>query len=51
MYQAPSNKIGGVAGAKCDVTTVILGSVISLNRRFKCSYYWETMLSCDMATL
>jgi hypothetical protein len=41
MCQAPSNKIGGVAGANCDVTTVILVSVISLNRKFKCAYYWE----------
>jgi len=32
MYQAPSNKIGVVAGANSDVTTVILGSVFSLNR-------------------
>jgi hypothetical protein len=51
MYQSPSNKIGGVAGANCDVTTVILGSVVSLNRGFKCVYYWETVLSYDRATL
>jgi len=51
MYQAPSNKFVGVADANCDVTTVILGSVISLNRQFKCAYYWETVFSCDRAIL